>query len=226
MSNQYELAIESRQAMGKGPCRRMRRLDNQIPGVIYGAGKESTPIMVNYFTLNNALKNESFYSHILTLKLDGKEEKVVLKDIHRHPYKPMILHIDFQRISATEKLYMTIPLHFIGEDVAPGAKSGEGIISHVMNEVEIRCLPADLPEYIEVDVSNLGMDESIHLSELKVPKGVEIVALLHDKDQQVVNIHKPHIPVEPEEVVAPSPDVPVVGEEGEAAEGAGEENKE
>ncbi len=222
MSNQFELAIELRQEIGKASARRMRRLDNRVPGIVYGAGKESTPIMVDFFNLSNALKNEAFYSHILTLKLDGKEEKVVLKDLQRHPYKPVILHVDFQRISATEKLYMTVPLHFKGEDIAPGVKIDGGVVSHLMNEVEIRCLPADLPEYIEVDASNLGMDETIHLSELKLPKGVEIVALTHGKeaDQAVVSIHKPHIAAEPEELAVPSPEVPVVGkEEGESAEG-------
>ncbi len=216
MSDKYELNVEVRTQLGKGANRRMRRLENQIPAVIYGTDKGPMSIMVNGHHLNNALKNNAFYSHILTLNVNGAAEKVILKALHRHPSKPQILHADFLRVSATEKLHMSIPFHFINEDIAPGVKTAGGVISHMMNEVEISCLPGDLPENIEVDLGNLEMNESIHLSQLKVPKGVEIVALLHNDDKAVVNIHEPRvIEEEPEEVAAPA-------EEGEAATEAGE----
>lgn len=225
MADIFELSAETRSEIGKGANRRLRQLASKVPGIIYGAGKQPTPISVSHNSLMNALKNEAFYSHILTLDVDGKSEKVVLKDLHRHPYKPQLIHVDFLRISATEKLYMNVPLHFKGEDVAPGVKIGGGVVSHLMNEIEIRCLPADLPEFIEVDVSNLELNASIHLSELKVPKGVEIVALSHGKehDQSVVSIHRPHVSTEPEAPAAPvSAEVPVVAKGKAASEAAGE----
>ena len=218
MSNLFELSAETRHNLGKAETRRLRRLDKKVPAVVYGAGKPAVSIMLTQLQLGRALQNEAVYSHILTLKLDGAEEKVVLKDLDRHPSKPIIMHADFLRVSATEKLTMLVPLHFKGEDVAPGVKLQDGIVSHMLNDVEIRCLPADLPEFIEVDMSELNLDEMIHLSNLKLPKGVELVALSHDDDRPVANIHKLVIIEEPEEPAAvPPAEVPVVGEEESSA---------
>lgn len=224
MAEIYEINVETRDSIGKSANRRMRRIDNKLPGVIYGGEKNPTPIMIDHNTLSRALENEGFYSHILTLKVDGKAEKVVLKDLHRHPYKPKILHADFQRVSAKSKLTMHIPLHFKGEDIAPGIKDQAGIISHHMTEVEVRCLPADLPEFIEVDISKLKLDDSIHLSQIKIPKGVEIAALLHgtDFDQPVVSIHKPQLPPEPEVVAAEEIETEATEEPTEPAAGEAE----
>lgn len=214
MSNLFELSAEMRQHTGKGQMRRLRRLENKVPAVVYGAGKPTVSIMLPQLQLGRALQNEAVYSHILTLKLDGAEEKVVLKDLQRHPSKPIILHADFLRVSATEKLTMHVPLHFKGEDVSPGVKLQNGIVSHMLSEVEVRCLPADLPEFIEVDMSELNLDDMIHLSNLKLPKGVELVALSHDDDRPVANIHKLVVIEEPEEpAVAPPAEVPLVGQE-------------
>lgn len=220
MASVFELSAQVRDKKGKNASRRLRRIENQVPGVVYGADKASVPIMVDHNNFYNMLKNEAVYSHILTLHLDGSPEKVVLKALQRHPSRPRIVHVDFMRISATEKLYMNTPLRFMGEEVAPGVKMDGGIISRLMNEVEIRCLPADLPEFIEVDLSNLGMDETIHLSDLKVPKGVELVALIQGKeqDQPIVNIHKLQVIEEPTEIVVPSAEVPTIGEEEKAEE--------
>lgn len=219
MADLFELSIEPRNSFGKGQTRRLRRLDKKVPATVYGAGKPPLSIMLTHHQLDKALQNEAFYSHILTLKLDGAEEKVVLKDLQRHPSKPLIMHADFLRISATEKLTMHIPLHFTHEDVAPGVKLQNGIISHMLSEVEVRCLPADLPEYIEVDLSQLNLDETIHLSNLKLPKGVELLALSHHDDRPVVNIHKLVVIEEPEApVVVPAAEVPVVGKEAVAEE--------
>lgn len=216
MADLFELSIETRNTFGKGQTRRLRRLDKKVPAVVYGAGKPTLSVMLTHHQLDKALQNEAFYSHILTLKLNGTEEKVVLKDLQRHPSKPLIMHADFLRISATEKLTMHILLHFLHADIAPGVKLEGGIVSHMLNEVEVRCLPADLPEYIEVDLSALNLDESIHLSDLKLPKGVELVALSHGDDRPVANIHKLIVIEEPVEVVVPAAEVPVVGKEAEA----------
>src|SRR5262249_15540365 len=155
MADLFELTAEIRKQAGKGENRRLRRVDERIPAIIYGAGKESQPISISHRHITAALKNQAFYSHILTLNVNGAQEKVVLKALQRHPYKPRILHADFLRISATEKLYMNVPIHFINEENAPGVKLSGGMISRLMNEIEVRCFPADLPEHIEVDLSTL-----------------------------------------------------------------------
>lgn len=218
MSDIYQLSAEVRNQLGKGANRRMRRLANQIPAVVYGIGKQPLSIVLNGHQFNNALKNEGFFSHILTLSIGGAAEKVVLKDLHRHPSKPQILHADFLRVSATEKLQMTVPLHFVNEDIAPGVKLENGQVARLMNDVEIRCLPGDLPEFIEVDLSNLHINESIHLSQLKLPKNVEVIALMHEDDRAVANIHAIHIIEEPETVEAAPAEVPTLDEteEGES----------
>lgn len=225
MAGLFELTAELRTNLGKGENRRLRRLNSKLPAVVYGAGKAPESIMLTQHQFGNALKNEAFYSHILTLNVAGKPEKVVLKALQRHPSKPFLLHADFLRVSATEKLTMNIPLHFINEDIAPGVKLEGGVISHMQNEVEVRCLPGDLPEFIQIDAAEMKMGDSVHLSDLKLPKGVEIVALAHEDDRMVASLHMPHVIEEPEEEVAPSAEVPVVGEE-EAAAGEGENKSE
>ncbi len=202
MSNiKFELEADIRDDVGKGASRRLR-LQDKVPAIIYGAGEQSVALTLDHNKTLNALSHEAFYSHILTLKIGKKSEKVILKDVQRDPAKPRLAHIDFLRIRADQKLHMHVPLHFIGKELAPGVKEG-GVFSNAMNDVEVSCLPADLPEYIEVDVSNLALDQSIHLSELKIPKGVELVAFAHgveEHDQAVVSLHIPRI-IE-EEVVA------------------------
>jgi large subunit ribosomal protein L25 len=195
MSDIYELTAEIRTQIGKGCSRRLRRLENKVPAVVYGGEKNPESITLDHNIFVNALENEGFYSHILTISIAGKKEKVVLKDLHRHPSRPKILHADFLRVNPKTKLTMNVPLHFLNADVSPGVKNEAGVVGHLMSEVEVKCLPADLPEFIEVDLSKLKVGDAIHLSELKLPKGVEIVALAHDKenDHPVVNIHKPTI---------------------------------
>jgi len=219
MKTTFTLSAEARNDVGKGASRRLRRA-GKVPAIIYGTGKEPKTVCIDHTALLRALENESFYSRILTLATDGKEEKVVLKDLQRHPYKPRILHLDLLRISESEKLSMRIPLHFKGGDVAPGVKLGGGLVSHLINEVEIRCLPADLPEFIEVDLSKLELNQALHLSDLQLTKGVELVDLLHGENKTVVTVY---IPRAVEEEVAP-----VVAAEGEAAaaEGAAAEGAE
>lgn len=218
MADLFELTAEIRTQSGKAESRRLRRLAEKVPAIIYGAGKASLPVAIHHRHITAALKNEAFYSHILTLNVEGTPEKVVLKALQRHPYKPQILHADFLRVSATEKLYMNVPIHFLNEETAPGVKLSGGMVSRLMNEIEVRCLPADLPEYIEVDLANLKIDQSLHLSDLTLPQGVEAVALLHGDDRSVVSIHALSTAEEPENTVIPSAEVPLVGKENKEQE--------
>jgi large subunit ribosomal protein L25 len=221
MTNSVDLSVELRQTSGTSESRRLRRLEGKVPAVIYGAGKDPASISIEHRYIMKALESEAFYSQILTLDVAGKQEKVVLKALQRHPSKPKILHADFLRVSAKEKLSMHIPLHFINEETAVGVKQQGGVISHLANDVELRCLPSDLPEFIEVDVAELKLDESIHLSQLKAPKGVEFVALSHEDDPALVSIHMARVVQEVDEAAPEAGAVPVVGEE-DSPEGEGE----
>lgn len=209
----FEIEAELRSDIGKGASRRLRYAD-KVPAVVYGAGEDALSLTLDHNKTLHALSHEAFYSHILTLKVGKKSEKVILKAMQRHPAKPRIQHIDFLRVRADQKLHMHIPLHFKGAEDAPGLNDG-GVFSHVISDIEVSCLPADLPEFIEVDVSGMVLDQVLHLTDLKLPKGVELVAFAHGvegHDSPVVTLHIPRI-IE-EEVVA----APVEGEEG-AAEG-------
>ena len=206
-SVKFQIEAETRQDVGKGASRRLRRTE-KTPAVVYGAGKATTALTLDHNKILRTLDHEAVYSQILTLKVGADSERVILKDVQRHAFKPRIMHVDFQRIKADVKIHMHVPLHFVGGDVAPGVKEG-GVISHLMSDVEVSCLPDHLPEYIEVDISNLVLDQMIHLSELKLSTGVEIVALTHGNDQAIVSVHIPRIieeevPVVEEAAPAPS----------------------
>lgn len=220
MANLFDLTVETRNTFGKAANRRSRRLEDTVPAIIYGGKEEPEAISLSHNLVIRALENEAFFSHILTLHIDGKKkQQVIVKDIQRHPGRPRITHMDFLRVSADVKLTMTVPLHFLNEEEAPGVLAG-GMVTHHMAELEIRCLPADLPEFIEVDLANVQLDEVIHLTQIKVPKGVEVMLLAHGSDlahdHAVVSIHIPKVIEEPEEVA------PVEGAEGAEA-AAGEE---
>lgn len=194
MTVSFELSAEPREQHGKAHARRMRRIDNKVPAVIYGAGKEPQSITLDHNEIKHALDQEATYSHILTVKVGSASEKVVLKKIQRHAYKPRILHVDFLRVKMKEKITMLVPLHFVGEEEAPGLNEGGAIFKNV-SEIEISCLPGDLPEHIDVDVSGMKLDEAIHLSELKLPNGVELKnqELDEEHDQAVVSLHVPKV---------------------------------
>ena len=209
MANVGELIAQSRVDMGKGASRRLRRA-NKVPAVMYGGGKDPVSLEFGHDQIWLALGQESTYSKILTVKIDNSPVKAVLKDVQRHPYRAIIMHMDLQRINENEKLHMHVPLHFLHQDTAPGVKAG-GIISHLQTDLEVVCLPKDLPEYIEIDVGQLGMDEVVHISHLKLPAGVESVQLNHENDLSLVSIHRPRVV---EETVAAAP------AEGEAAPAA------
>ncbi|MES0875281.1 50S ribosomal protein L25/general stress protein Ctc [Sinimarinibacterium thermocellulolyticum] len=195
MRENFVVIAENRADQGKGASRRLRRA-GKIPAIVYGGDQPPVAISVSANEMGKHLKVEAFYSHLLTLKLDGTEQQVVLKDLQRHPVSGDPTHADFQRVQADKVLRMHVPLHFKGENVAPGVKTGGGIVEHHLNQVEVECLPKDLPEYIEVDLSNLQVNESIHLSALTLPQGVALVELKHGNDQSVVSIHLPRAAVE------------------------------
>lgn len=186
-----QLNAFAREATGKAASRRMRRLEDVVPAIVYGNHQEPSNIAMLHKDIFGALEHESTYSSILSLNIDGKTEQVVLKEVQRHPFKPKITHVDFMRINTKEKITMTAPIHFTNEDVCVGVKEG-GSASHLLNEVEIRCLPADLPEYLVVDVATVGMEKSLHLSDIKLPKGVEFAhAVDSDHDEPIFIVNKP-----------------------------------
>jgi large subunit ribosomal protein L25 len=197
MTVNFELRAEVRQDAGKGASRRLRRA-GKVPAILYGGNEQPLMLALDHDPVMHSLENEAFYSHVLTVDVGGKKVSAVLKDLQRHPYKRQILHLDLQRVSATEKLRMSIPLHFVGEDVAPGVKQGGGLVEHLLNEVTVSCLPKDLPEYLEVDVSGLNVNETLHLSDIRLPAGVELVELQHGPEHNlpVVAIHLPRAAAE------------------------------
>jgi len=169
-----EFKATKRVDQGTGASRRLRRA-GQLPGIIYGGNQDAEAITLDHNELYHLLRKEAFHSSVLTVIVDGKKETVILRDTQWHPYKQQVLHIDFQRVSASEKLHIKVPLHFVNGDLSPAVKLGGQMISHVITEIDVACLPKDLPEYIEVDLSGLENDQSLHVSDLKLPKGVEIV---------------------------------------------------
>ena len=199
MKETFELKAEVRTDMGKGASRRLRRTQ-AVPAIIYGGSSEPQSITLAHNELMHHLENEAFYSHVLSLNVDGTTEQVVLRDLQRHPFKAIILHADFMRIDNKSTLTMNVPLHFLNEEKAAGVKNEGGIVSRLMTELEVSCLAKDLPEYIEIDLIDLNVGDSVHLSEVSVPEGVELVALSHgddhDHDLAVVSIVKPRAVVE------------------------------
>ncbi|MGJ8689088.1 MAG: 50S ribosomal protein L25/general stress protein Ctc [Gammaproteobacteria bacterium] len=193
MSNQFELTATVRTDLGKGASRRLRRLDSLVPAIIYGEGKAPVNISIPHKDLQKALSNEAFFSHIITLVVGKKSEQVVIKDLQRHPAKPRLLHADFLRVSAKNAITVAVPLHFINEDKCKGVKLGGGSIIKVMNELQISCLPKDLPEFIEIDMTDVGVGEAVHISGITLPKGVTSVDLAHghDADNSVVSVLPP-----------------------------------
>lgn len=185
MSTDFTLHAKGREVSGKGASRRLRRLAGEIPAIVYGGKKDPQSLTLIHKDVLRALENEAYYSHIISLDVDGKSQDVVLKDVQRHPAKTAILHLDFLRINKTTALTIRVPLHFINEDNCVGVKKEGGIISHTMSELEVQCLPKDLPEFIEVDVSELALGSTLHISDIKLPKGVESVALSHGSDHDL-----------------------------------------
>ena len=186
----YRLSAQPREEAGKGSSRRLRRLEGLVPAIVYGGKNKPKSIQLAHKDLKRALEEESFFSSVITLKIDGKEEPVILKALQRHPAKPLVLHADFQRASAGTVLKVNVPVHFLNETSCQGVKMQGGVIHHDAVEIEVSCSPKDLPEFIEVDLAEVELDQVVHLSDLKAPKGVTFVALAHDSDLPVASIHK------------------------------------
>jgi large subunit ribosomal protein L25 len=187
MKTSFELDAEFRDAEGKGASRRLRRA-NKVPAILYGGHREPRALSLDHTRLMLMLDNERFYSTIINIKVGDVSQAAVLKDVQRHPAKNAVLHVDLQRVLENEKIRITIPLHFKGDAGSPGVKKG-GVVSHLRNEVEVLCLPKDLPEFVDVDLSALDMNQMLYLSDLKMPEGVEIPELTHGRNAPVVSIH-------------------------------------
>ena len=207
-----EVNAMSRSVQGTGASRRLRRA-GKVPAIVYGANEPAQVIELDHKAILLQLRQEAFHASILAMNVEGKKQNVLLRDVQMHPWKQEVLHVDFQRVDAKQKIHMRVPLHFVNEDTAPGVKLGGGIVNHVMTDVEVNCLPADLPEFIEVDLAALELGASIHLSELKLPGGVESIQLGRGDDSVVVSVQVPRVTVEAE---------PEAEAEGEAAAAEGE----
>jgi len=190
MSVDFALNAELRSEYGKGASRRLRRM-GKVPAVIYGGGEDPVSVTFDHEKLLHSLDQEAFYSHILTVDVAGKSQRAILRDLQRHPYKPTVLHMDLLRVRDDSSINVHVPLHFLNEDTCVGAKLEGGVISHNIVEIEISCLPKDLPEFIEVDTAELKLNDSLHLSDIKVADSVTIVELSHgeDHDHVVVSVH-------------------------------------
>jgi large subunit ribosomal protein L25 len=186
---EFALNASVRSDLGKGASRRLRRNEAQVPAVVYGGDKAPQSIGLLAKELTKLLENEAAFSHVIALNVAGATETVLIKALQRHPSKGFVVHADFQRVVAGQKLTAHVPLHFLNEATAVGVKTGGGEISHTISEVEVSCLPKDLPEFIEVDLAKVEVGQTVHLSDLKLPKGVELVALAHGNDLAVANIH-------------------------------------
>jgi large subunit ribosomal protein L25 len=178
-----EFSANKRALQGTGASRRLRRA-GKVPAILYGGDQTAQPIEVDHNQLFHSLKQEAFHASVLGMNLDGQKLQVLLRDVQMHAFKPQVLHVDFQRVAADQKIHMRVPLHFVNADIAPGIKLQGGIVSHVLNELDVSCLPGDLPEFIEVDMKDVSVGHSVHVKDLKLPKGVE--PQLHKGENPVV----------------------------------------
>jgi len=193
MSDQFELQAEVREDMGKGASRRLRRLADHVPAIIYGGSKDPQPLTLIRKDLEKALENEAFYSHVLSIKVGKTKEKAILKDLQRHPARDSVMHADFLRVDDKVAIKVNVPIHFLNEETAIGVKDQGGIVQHQTTDIEIQCLPGDIPEYIEVDMAEIETGQIVHLSDVTLPEGVVSVALAlgEDHDLAVASITAP-----------------------------------
>jgi len=222
---QFEFTAFPRAGEGRGASRRLRR-SGRAPGIVYGGTVAPQPIEIDHNALFHALRNEAFHASILTMKLGGDASKVLLRDVQMHPFKNEILHVDFQRVDENRKIHMKVPLHFVNAEVSPAVKIGGALVSHVLNEVDVSCLPRDLPEFVEVDLSQLESGKAIHLSELKLPAGV--TAITRGKLDPVVAsavVPRAHVETEEEAPAAEAAAAPVAEAKAPEKKEAGKEKK-
>jgi large subunit ribosomal protein L25 len=215
------IKAEPRKLQGTGASRRLRRTD-KVPGILYGGGKDATPIELDHKELFFKLKQEAFHASILDMEVGTEKAQVLLRDYQMHPFKQLVMHADFQRVAADKKIHMRVPLHFINAEISPGVKVAGGLVQHVMNELEISCLPKDLPEFIEVDLSELQAGHSLHLSTLKMPEGVEAV-VPKGEDPTVATVVIPRVMTADEEAAEVAAAAPAAAEVPTTAQKAKEE---
>jgi large subunit ribosomal protein L25 len=187
---EIEIIAAKRELQGTGASRRLRHA-GKVPGIVYGGTAAPVQIELDHNALYHSLRKEAFHASVLTMNIDGAKESVLLRDAQWHPYKQQVLHVDFQRVDKTHKIHVKVPLHFLNADVAPGVKTGGGKVSHVMTEIDVTCLPGNLPEFIAVDMGGLELGHSIHVAELKLPEGVELVAHILHENPAVASITLP-----------------------------------
>jgi large subunit ribosomal protein L25 len=220
----FELAGEARANLGRTDSRRLRKA-GKVPAVMYGGGEAPESVILDHNSLSHQMEREAFYTSILTLKLGTKSQQVVVKDVQRHPARPIIMHLDLQRVREDVEITLNVPIHFLNEASAKGVKEQGGVVNHLVTDVEVRCLPRYLPEYLEVDVTNLELNQIYHLSDIKLPEGVSLVALSHDDDQPLVSITPPRqeeVDAAPEVAEVPAGEVPASAQAEAAAAAEGE----
>jgi large subunit ribosomal protein L25 len=222
-----EIKAEPRSLQGTGASRRLRR-ESKVPGILYGAGKDAQPIQLDHKELYFKLKLEAFHASVLDLEIGSEKAQVLLRDYQMHPFKELILHADFQRVDPNKKIHMRVPLHFVNADIAPGVKLAGGAVQHIVNDLDITCLPKDLPEFIEVDLAGLQAGHSLHVSSVKLPAGVESTALSKGDDLTIATIVIPRVVTAEEELAqtaaAPSAaDVPTTAQKAKDEEAAAKE---
>ena len=228
MSSDIEFTLEAqtRQDVGKGASRRLRR-EKKVPAVVYGGDNDAVSLTLSHDEVYRKLQFEAFFSHILTLNIDGKQkQQAILRDIQRHPFKPRIAHIDFLRVQADREIQIRVPLHFVNEEECVGVRMNGGEVSHLETEVEVLCLPKDLPEYIEVDIAELDVGDTLHLTNLTLPAGVKLVDLIHEdeNDRAVVSVHMPRVTSEEDFEDEDAAEAEEGAEaEGEGADGEGDD---
>jgi large subunit ribosomal protein L25 len=188
MKTSFELIAEFRDDQGKGASRRLRHA-GRVPAILYGGQREPRALSLDHTKLQLALDNEKFYSSIVELKVGDQTQTAILRDVQRHPWKNQVVHVDLQRVYENEKIRLSVPLHYSGEAVSPGVKTEGGMMSHLKNELVVECLPKDLPEYLEIDVSGLHLNQSLHISDIKLPEGVTSVELQSGKNPSIVAVH-------------------------------------
>ena len=207
-AEEFELNCTVRTDLGKGASRRLRRLNGDIPAVLYGGGEDPVSLTISHKDIAKATENEAFFSHIITLNVGKKKQKAVIKALQRHPAKAILMHADFQRVSDKVEITVNVPIHFLNEDKCAGVKTGGGSIIKTLNEIEIHCLPKDLPEFIEVDMLLLEIGEAVHLADITLPTGVASVALASGNDLSVATVQAPRAEVEVAETAPAAPAAP------------------
>jgi large subunit ribosomal protein L25 len=196
MSKSFEVVAETRNDQGKGASRRLRRA-GKVPAILYGGKGEPSNITLNQLKLLTMIDNEKFYSTVITLKLDGKDQQAIVKDLQLHPARNQVLHLDLQRVLADQPIRIHLPIHFLNAATSPGVKTQGGLVSHLKTDIEISCLPKDLPEAIEVDMGSMNLNDTLFLKDLVLPAGVTIPALVQGRNSPVVSIHAPRVEEEP-----------------------------